>query len=87
MSNKTYDFIRFLSEIAISAIGALYYAIASIWGLPYGDQIVATCAALSTFLGIFTEWQRTKYNNFLASNFEVNPDAPVADYSEIKENE
>lgn len=67
MSNKTYDFIRFLAEIAISAVGALYYAIASIWGLPYGDQIVATCAALSTFLGIFTEWQRYKYNNSLPS--------------------
>ena len=65
MSNKTYDFIRFLAEIAISAVGALYYAIASIWGLEYGEQVVATCAAISTFLGIFTEWQRYKYNNAL----------------------
>lgn len=62
MSNNTYNFIRFLAEIAISAVGALYYAIASIWGLPFGDQVVATCAALSTFLGIFTEWKRYKWN-------------------------
>lgn len=72
MSNKTYDFIRFLAEIAISAVGALYYAIASIWGLPFGDQIVATCAALSTFLGIFTEWQRYRYNNTLKVEKENN---------------
>ena len=67
MSNSTYNFIRFLAEIAISAIGTLYFAITEIWGLPYGQQVVATCAALSTFLGIFTEWQRYKYNNSLPS--------------------
>ena len=62
MSDKFFDTIRFLSEIAISALGALYYALAEIWGFPYGEAILATCAALSTFLGIFTEWQRMKYN-------------------------
>lgn len=63
MSDKFFDTIRFLSEIAVSAIGALYYALAEIWGFPYGDEVLATCAALSTFLGIFTAWQRMKYNN------------------------
>lgn len=61
MTDKTFNFIRFLAEIAISAVGALYYAIADIWSLPYGDAVVATCAAVSAFLGIFTEWQRYKY--------------------------
>lgn len=70
MSNKTYDFIRFLAEIAISAVGALYYAIADIWGLPYGEPIVATCAAVSAFLGIFTEWQRRRYNSTIDINKE-----------------
>ena len=63
MSNKTYDFIRFLAEMAISAIGAFYYAISEIWNLPYGESVVATCAAVSTLLGVVTEWQRFKYNN------------------------
>lgn len=62
MSNKAFDIIRFLSEVAISAVGALYYALAEIWGLPYGEAVVATCAALSSFLGIFTAWKRMKYN-------------------------
>lgn len=62
MTNKAFDVVRFLSEVALSALGALYYALAEIWGLPYGDAILATCAALSTFLGIFTEWQRIRYN-------------------------
>lgn len=63
MTDKTYNFIRFLAEIAISAVGALYYAIADIWNLPYGEPVVATCAAVSAFLGIFTEWQRRRYNS------------------------
>lgn len=62
MSNKAFDVIRFLSEIGISAVGVFYKAIAEIWSLPYGDAILATSAALSTFLGIFTEWQRYRHN-------------------------
>ena len=62
ISNKAFDFIRFLSEIALTAFGAFYFALGEIWGLPYGEAVMATCAALSTFLGIFTEWQRQNYN-------------------------
>ena len=62
MSNRAFDIIRFLSEIGISSVGVFYKAIAEIWSLPYGDAILATCAALSTFLGIFTEWQRYRHN-------------------------
>ena len=62
MTNRCFDIIRFLSEVAISAAGICYKAIAEIWGLPYGDAILATCAAVSTFLGIFTEWKRQTYN-------------------------
>ena len=62
MSDKVFNVIRFLSEIAITAAGVLYKTIAEIWGFGYGDAVLATCAALSTFLGIFTEWQRFKYN-------------------------
>lgn len=68
MSNKAFDFIRFLSEIALTAAGALYFALSEIWGLPYGEAVMATCAALSTFLGIFTEWQRQSYNKQSTKN-------------------
>lgn len=62
MSDRFFNIVRFLSEVAITALGVLYKTIAEIWGLPYGDAVLATCAALSTFLGIFTEWQRFAYN-------------------------
>ena len=61
MSDRVFDFIRFLSEIAITAAGVCYKSVAEIWGLQYGEAVLATCAAVSTFLGSFTQWQRIRY--------------------------
>jgi len=61
MSNDTFDFLRFLAEIGISAIGAFYEGLAEIWNLPYGKAVMATSLLLSTLLGVFTEYQRNKH--------------------------
>lgn len=71
MSDRFFNTVRFLSEVAITAIGVLFKTIAEIWGLPYGDAVLATCAALSTFLGIFTEWQRFAFNKRKENDDEV----------------
>ena len=62
LSNKTYDFIRFLAEIGITAIGAFYKGIAEVWALPYGEAVLTTSVLLSTLIGVFVEWQRQKHN-------------------------
>lgn len=62
MTNKTYNFIRFLAEIGITAIGTFYKVVAEIWSLPYGEAVLATCVALSTLIGVWTEYQRQAYN-------------------------
>ena len=61
MSNDTFDFLRFLAEIGISAVGAFYEGLAEIWNLPYGKAVMATSLLLSTLLGVFTEYQRKKH--------------------------
>ena len=61
MSNKTFDFLRFLAEIGITAVGTFYKVIAEIWTLPYGEAVLATSVALSTLIGVFVEYQRQKY--------------------------
>lgn len=33
-------------------MGTLYFALASIWRLPYGEQVVGTITAVDTFLGV-----------------------------------
>lgn len=52
MSNNTYDKWKWIAQILIPAVSALYFGIAQIWGLPYGEQIVGTLACIDTFLGV-----------------------------------
>lgn len=54
ISNKAYDILKFVA-LLILPISELISALASIWGLPYGAQIVATLVALDTFLGAFVK--------------------------------
>lgn len=51
MTNKVYDVLKFIAQIALPAFGTLYFALSSIWGLPYGEQIVGTITAVDAFLG------------------------------------
>ena len=51
MSNEVYDILKEFAQVWLPAIGTLYFAIASIWGLPYAEQIVGTITAVDAFLG------------------------------------
>ena len=51
MSNETYDVLKYIAQIVLPALGTLYGAISGIWGLPCGEQIVATIAAVDLFMG------------------------------------
>ena len=51
MSNETYDILKFIAQILLPALGTLYFALATIWGFPYGEQIVGTITAVDAFLG------------------------------------
>jgi hypothetical protein len=52
MSNKIYDILKWVAQILLPAIGTLYFALASIWGFPYGEQVVGSITAIDTFLGV-----------------------------------
>ena len=62
MSNKVYDTLKWLAMYLLPALGTLYFAIASIWGLPYGEQIVGTITAIDTFLGVILGISTVQYN-------------------------
>lgn len=51
MSDKVYDILKFVAQIALPAVGTLYFALAGIWGFPYGEEIVGTITAIDAFLG------------------------------------
>jgi len=52
MSNKIYDVLKWVTMVVLPAIGTLYFALAGIWGFPYGEQICGTITAVVTFFGI-----------------------------------
>lgn len=62
MSNKTYDSLKYLAQIVLPACGTLYFALAGIWGLPHGEQIVGTITAIDTFLGVLLGISTSSYN-------------------------
>lgn len=62
MSNKTYDILKYIAQIVLPAIATLYFAVAQIWGLPYGEQIVGTITAVDAFLGALLGISTAKYN-------------------------
>lgn len=51
MNKKVYDVLKWIAQIVLPALGALYGTLAGIWGLPYGEAVVATIAAVDVFLG------------------------------------
>ena len=52
LSNKAYDILKWIAQYFLPALGTLYFALATIWGLPYGEQIVGTITAVDAFLGV-----------------------------------
>ena len=60
ISNKAYDILKFIA-LLILPISELISSLASIWGLPYGAQIVASLVAIDTFLGAFVKVSADAY--------------------------
>ena len=52
MTDRTYNVLRWVSQYYLPAAGTLYFTLAGIWGLPYGEQIVGTLSAISLFIGV-----------------------------------
>ena len=50
-SNKIYDKLKFLAQIALPAFGTLYAAVSGTWGWPNTEEVVGTVVAVDFFLG------------------------------------
>ena len=61
MSNKIYDVLKYIAQIVLPALGALYFALAKIWGFPYGTEIVGTISAVDVFLGALLKISTDQY--------------------------
>ena len=62
LSNKVYDILKWVAQYFIPAAGTLYFALAQIWGFPYGEEVVGTMTAIDTFLGVLLGISSIQYN-------------------------
>lgn len=62
LSDKAYSNVKWLVTIILPAIGTLYFALAVIWGLPSGQQVLGTLIAAQAFLGTIFAVSNAQYN-------------------------
>ena len=61
MNDKTYDVLKWIAQYLLPAIGTLYFALAGIWKLPYGEEVIGTITAIDTFLGVLLGISSAQY--------------------------
>lgn len=61
LPDSFYDTLKYTVQIILPGLGALYFAIANIWGLPYAEEIVGTLAAVAVFGGILLGMSKIGY--------------------------
>lgn len=62
LSDATYNALKFIAQIVLPGVGALYFGLASIWGLPHAEEIVGTITVFDTFLGVLLGFSTRSYN-------------------------
>ena len=62
ISNEAYDVLKYIAQYLLPALGTLVFALAKIWGLPYGEEIVGTITAIDAFLGALLGISTYTYN-------------------------
>lgn len=70
MSNKVYDFLKWLAMFVLPALALLVQSVFSIWGFPYGEQISATIVAINAFLGACLGISNISYQKDVAEKKE-----------------
>lgn len=61
ITGKLYEYLKWLAQIVLPAVGALYLALASLWGLPSPQEVAGTILAIDTFLGVILGISQVAY--------------------------
>lgn len=76
ISNGLYDRLKFVAQILLPALGALYFALAQIWHLPKAEEVVGTITVVDTFLGVILGLSA---NTYVKSGADVDGSINVED--------
>lgn len=83
-NDKTYGFLKWIALYFLPALGTLYFALARVWGLPYGEEVVGTISAIDAFLGVILGISTHNYEG--DGVLTVNADDPEKDIYNLELN-
>ena len=63
LSDKAYNGVKWTAQYFLPAVGTLYFALATLWGLPNPEQVIGTITALDIFLGALLGFSKKSYEN------------------------
>lgn len=63
ISNQLYDVLKAVVTVVLPALATLYVALSAVWDLPEPEAVVATLAAVATFLGVLLGISTKSWNN------------------------
>lgn len=63
LGDNTYDVLRQVTQYWLPGLATLYFSLASIWGFPFGEQVIGTIAALEVFLGAILGISKSSWKN------------------------
>ena len=62
LSNRSYDLMWKIVSLGLPGLGTAYFAIAKIWNLEYGVEVVGTLAALAALFGVVLKISQVSYS-------------------------
>ena len=88
-NNKIYDVLKWTAQLLLPALATLYFSIATIWGLPYTEQVIGTITAIGTLLGIVLGISTANYKGdgtltIDLNSMEATVDTKIEDFAELK---
>ena len=60
--DKIYAVLKYIALYLLPGFASFWLVISGIWGIPYGEQIVATIVAVNTFLSVLLGISTYQYN-------------------------
>lgn len=66
LSDRAYTILEFVARVVLPGLATLYLAVAGLWGVENGPQVVGTIVAVDTFLGLFLGLAQRSYDNSVA---------------------
>lgn len=79
ISNKTYDILKAIAQYILPAIATLYFTLASIWNLPYVEQVLGTLTVIDGAIGALIGIASKTYSKSKDGTLHIDTSNPEKD--------